>query len=683
MIKKIIRKNTVNRDISWMYFNRRILDEAANPDIPLLERLSYLGIYSNNLDEFFQVRVASIRRKVEFEKKVLNTQPDSKRNLKAILKLNEKNTTYFECIFSDLNQELSKENIFLINETQLSDEQAAFVTDFYTEELSNSLYPILISRMNSRPILNDKSIYLAVKISKTDASGKSKRKEIAMIELPTADFPRFIVLPKTDDKTYIIFLDDVIRFCLPRIFSMLNCDKFEAHSIKFTRDAEMDFENDANQGLLDKVSKGVKSRKKGSPIRLVFDRDVPRDMLLFTEKILNIEASDTHVVEGRYHNMRDLMSFPAIGRKDLKFTPQPPLPIKAFDEAESVIHLIRKKDRYLHFPYTSFDNFIRLLRESAINPEVKEIRISLYRLAKNSKVIKALMCAAMNGKKVTAMVELLARFDEASNVSWAKKMKDAGIKVIFGVEGLKVHCKLLHIEARHGNIACIGTGNFHEGTANVYTDFMLMTSHPEIVDEVESVFNFLEQPYHRPSFKHLMVAPMFLRNQLKRLIRTEIENARKGKPAYIYCKVNHIVDEDIIEKLYLASNAGVDVKLLVRGNCSLVTGVKHLSDHIEAYGIIDRYLEHSRILIFANGGEEKYYIGSADWMDRNLNNRVEVYAPVYDVELQQHLKTAVEYGLRDNVKARIVDGTGKNNLREQLDAPFRSQEELYKYYQNV
>jgi polyphosphate kinase len=314
---------------------------------------------------------------------------------------------------------------------------------------------------------------------------------------------------------------------------------------------------------------------------------------------------------------------------------------------------------------------------------VKEIRISLYRLAKNSKVIKALMCAAMNGKKVTAMVELMARFDEASNVSWAKKMKDAGIKVIFGVEGLKVHCKLLHIEARHGNIACIGTGNFHEGTANVYTDFMLMTSHPEIVDEVESVFNFLEQPYHRPSFKHLMVAPMFLRNQLKRLIRTEIENARKGKPAYIYCKVNHIVDEDIIEKLYLASNAGVDVKLLVRGNCSLVTGVKHLSDHIEAYGIIDRYLEHSRILIFANGGEEKYYIGSADWMDRNLNNRVEVYAPVYDVELQQHLKTAVEYGLRDNVKARIVDGTGKNNLREQVDAPFRSQEELYKYYQNV
>ena len=686
MIKQIIKKNTVNRDISWMYFNRRILDEAANPTIPLLERLNYLGIYSNNLDEFFQVRVATIRRMVEIEERTTTVKSDSKKVLKTILKLNETYTKFFESIFLGLIDELGTENIFLVNESHLTVDQQEYVTNFYADELSNSLFPILVSRMTIKPVLNDKSIYMAVKISKSELKdkAKSRRKEVALIELPTSEFSRFIVLPKVDNKTYIIFLDDVIRFCLPQIFSTLNCDLYDAHTVKFTRDAEMDFDNDTYQSLLDKVSKGVKSRKKGSTTRLVFDRNIPKDLLSFTEKVLTVDASDAHVGEGRYHNMRDLMSFPNVGRKDLKFSPQPPLAIKAFNDADNVIALIRKKDQFLHFPYNGFDNFIRLLRESAINPDVKEIKISIYRLAKNSKVVKALICAAMNGKKVTAMVELLARFDEASNISWAKQMKDAGIKVIFGVDGLKVHSKLVHITARHGNIACVGTGNFHEGTANVYTDFTLMTSHKGIVDEVDSVFEFLEQPYHAPTFKHLIVAPMFMRSQLKKMIKTEIDNARRGKKAFIYCKINHIVDNDIIEKLYLASNAGVEIKLLVRGNCSLVTGVEHLSENIEAYGIIDRYLEHSRIIIFANGGDERYFIGSADWMVRNLDNRVEVYTPIYDVDLQKQLKKTIEFGLLDNVKARIVDGTGKISLKEGLgNLQFRSQEELYKYYKYI
>lgn len=683
MLKKIIKSNTVNRDISWMYFNRRILDEAANKSIPLLERLNYLGIYSNNLDEFFQVRVATIRRMVEIEERTPSVKFDSKKVLKAIHKLNGVYAEDFEAIFYCLMKEFANENIFLVNETQLNENQQLFVNNFYKEELMNSLFPLLVSRMPVKPELSDKSIYMAVRITKSDSKSKNKKKEIALIEIPTSEFSRFIVLPKEDEKTYIMFLDDVIRFCLPQIFSTLESDEYAAYAIKFTRDAEMDIDDSAYQSILEKVSKGVKSRKKGLPTRFVYDREIAPDLLKFTEKLLNIDKFDAHTSEGRYHNMKDLMSFPNVDRYDLKFSPQPPLPLKSFEETDSVISLIRKKDQFLHFPYNSFDNFIRLLRESAINPEVKEIKISIYRLAKNSKVVKALICAAMNGKKVTAIIELLARFDESSNIGWANKMKEAGIKVVFGVEGLKTHCKLVHITARHGDIACIGTGNFHEGTSMVYTDFLLMTAHKGIVDEVESVFQFLEQPYHTPKFKHLIVSPVFMRNQLNKLIKTETDNARKGKPAFIYCKINHIVDVEIIEKLYFASNAGVDIKLLVRGNCSLKTGVPKMSENIEAYGIIDRYLEHSRIMIFANGGNERYFIGSADWMQRNLDNRVEVYTPVYDVDLQKQLKNTIEFGLRDNLKARIVDGSGKNNLKDLTDSePVRSQEELYKYYQN-
>ena len=683
MIKKAKKNYTVNRDVSWMYFNRRILDEAANQTNPLLERLSFLGIYSNNLDEFFRVRVATLRRMVEIEENINHVNIDSHKILKKVLKLNEIYNKDFEATFLELYKELQNENIFLVNEAQLSPEQEEFVETFYREELMNSLFPILVSHMVVQPELNDKSIYLAVKISNSVKLEKNNKKEYALIEIPTGEFSRFMVLPKDGDKNCIMFLDDVIRFCLPRIFAQFNHDKYEAYTIKITRDAEMELDNIAYQSVLDKVSKAVKSRKSGLPVRFVYDREIPADLLRFTQKLLKINKNDVHVCSGRYHNLKDLISFPTLKRKELKYISQPPIPILAFEESISLISLIRKKDQYLHFPYHSFDNFIRLLRESAINPEVKEIKISIYRLAKNSKVIKALICAAMNGKKVTAMVELLARFDESSNINWAKKMQDAGIKVILGVEGLKVHSKLAHITARKGNIACIGTGNFHEGTATVYTDFTLMTAHKAIVDEVESVFEFLEQPYLNPTFKQLIVAPQYMRKKIISLIKTEIDNAKKGLPAYIFCKINHIVDEKIVEKLYEASNAGVKIKLLVRGNCALTTGVRRVSENIQALGIIDRHLEHSRVLIFANGGEERYFIGSADWMSRNLDNRVEVYTPVYDSEFQKQLKTVIEFGLKDNVKARIVDGSGKNELNTTSDeTPFRSQKELYQFYKN-
>jgi polyphosphate kinase len=673
---------TINRDISWMFFNHRILDEAANRENPLLERLKFIGIYSNNLDEFFKVRVATLRRMVEIEKNVKTLNSGSDKILRKILKLNEQYTIDLEEIYNRLIEELKAENIFFLNETQLDDKQKTFIEDFYRNTLMSALYPILASRMDEAPQLNDKEIYLAVKISKrAEKKQKKGHREYALIQIPTSELSRFVLLPSIEGCKHLIFLDDVVRYCLPQILASLNFDTYEAYTIKFTRDSEMDFDKGTYQSLLEKVSKAVKSRKYGSPVRFVYDREIPKTLLQFMEGLLNIDKKDAHIAGNRYHNLKDFIGLPDLNRPDLKFKPQPPLPVPSFDKTSNMIELIRERDRFLHYPYQRFDYFVRLMREAAISPEVKAIKISIYRLAKNSRIIKALINAAMNGKKVTANVELLARFDESSNINWAQKMEDAGIKVIFGVEGLKVHSKLALIKTRSKSIACISTGNFHEGTATTYTDFTLMTARPSIVEEVDEVFNFIEHPYTNPIFKELIVSPNFARKRIMALISTETANAKKGLPAYILIKVNHIVDDKIIQKLYQASTAGVSIRLLVRGSCSMMTGVEGMSEHIEIYGIIDRYLEHSRILIFANGGHEKYYIGSADLMPRNLDNRIEVLAPIYDPKIQRHLKQALEYGFMDNVKARLVEGSGSNQIHTgEGTERFQSQEKLYQYY---
>jgi len=674
--------STINRDISWMYFNHRILDEAANRENPLLERLKFIGIYSNNLDEFFKVRVATLRRMVEIEKNVKTLKSDSDKILKKILKLNEHYTIDLEEIYNQLIEELKKENIFFRNETQLDVKQKAFIEDYYRNTLMSSLYPILASRMDEAPQLNDKEIYLAVKISKLDGKKEKKvSREYALIQIPTQDLSRFVLLPSEEGSKHLIFLDDVIRYCLPQIFASLNYDSYEAYTIKFTRDSEMDFDKGAYQSLLEKVSKAVKSRRFGPPVRFVYDRDIPKTLLQFMEKLLNIDKNDAHIAGNRYHNLKDFIGLPDLKRSDLKFKPQPPLPVPSFDKASNLMELIRERDRFLHYPYQDFDYFVRLMREAAINPEVKAIKISIYRLAKNSRIIKALINAAMNGKKVTANVELLARFDESSNINWSQKMEEAGIKVIFGVEGLKVRSKLALIKTRSKSIGCISTGHFHEGTATIYTDFTLMTARACIVEEVDEVFNFIEHPYTNPVFKELIVAPNFARKRILAMINTETENAKKGLPAYILMKVNHITDDKIIQKLYQASTAGVKIKLLVRGGCTMVTGVVGMSENIEIFGIIDRYLEHSRIMIFANGGHEKYYIGSADLMARNLDNRIEVLTPVYDPKVQRHLKKTLEFGFMDNVKARSVDGSGSNRIQSvEGTEKFHSQDRLYQYY---
>ena len=446
----------------------------------------------------------------------------------------------------------------------------------------------------------------------------------------------------------------------------------------------MEFDNDLRNGMLQKISKGVKSRKRGEALRVIYDAEMPKDLLKRVMNKLNLDKLDTCLGGGRYHNHKDLMSFPDCGRKDLKYPAWESLVKPELDSGESLLKLIQQKDRFIHVPYHSFDYYIRVLQEAAISKEVKSIKTTLYRLAKDSKVVKALICAARNGKKVTVVIELLARFDEASNIGWSKKMQDAGIHVIFGVEGLKVHSKITHIGMKNGSdIACISTGNFHEGNARMYTDYILMTAAHSVVRDVNSVFSFIEKPYTPVRFKELLVSPNEMKQKFNRLINDEIKNKQAGKPAYIRVKINHITDVDMVKKLYEASACGVDIDLLVRGNCSLMTGIPGLSETIHINGIIDRYLEHSRIFIFAAGGENKTFIGSADWMPRNLDNRVEVVTPVYDPQIKEDLWRVVDFGLRDNSQGSIVDGTGENHpWTTDSEEPFRSQEELYKYYKS-
>lgn len=677
--KKTLSEAYVDRDLSWMYFNRRILQEAVKPQVPLLERLSFLGIYSNNLDEFFRVRMATLGRIAECGDKSLRLEREHARQLiKHINKLNNKYAREYEHAIHEVTRRLREENIFLLKEDELDEEQQQFVRRFYRRKLSGFISPVWLSAVRQLTDETDENIYLAVKLQ----ARSRKSSDYALIALPVAECGRFVRLPDKEGRNYLMYLDDVIRYCLPMIFSGLDYVSFKAYAFKFTKDAEMEIDNDLRNGMLQKISKGVKSRRKGDALRVIHDASMPKDLLKRVLDKLNLDKLDTVLGGGRYHNHKDLMSFPDCGRSDLKYPVWEPVTKPELDSDESLLKLIRKGDRFIHVPYHSFDYYIRVLQEAAVSKEVKSIKTTLYRLAKDSKVVKALICAARNGKKVTVVIELLARFDEASNIGWSKKMQDAGIHVIFGVEGLKVHSKITHIGMKKGSdIACISTGNFHEGNARMYTDYMLMTAARNVVHDVDSVFTFIEKPYSPVHFKELLVSPNEMKRKFVKLINDEIKNRQAGKPAYILVKINHITDMTMVRKLYEASANGVPVSLLVRGNCSLTTGIPGVSDTIRINGIIDRYLEHSRIFIFAAGGEDKTFIGSADWMPRNLDNRVEVVAPVYDPQIKADLRKVIEFGLRDNCQGSIVDGSGENRpwIAED-DAPFRSQEELYKSY---
>lgn len=677
--KKVVSEAYVDRDLSWMYFNHRILQEATKTHVPLLERLSFLGIYSNNLDEFFRVRMATLNRIAECEDRSLRMERERAKHLiKQINKLNNKYSKEYEHAIHETNRQLGEENICLLKENELDEEQQMFICGFYRQKLSGLVSPVWLSAVKQLTDETDENIYLGVKMQ---AHGR-KSFDYALIALPVAECGRFVRLPDKEGKNFLMYLDDVIRYCLPMIFSGLNYLSYEAYAFKFTKDAEMEIDNDLRNGMLQKISKGVKSRKKGDALRVIYDDKMPKDLLRRVMNKLSLDKLDTVLGGGRYHNHKDLMSFPDCGRKDLKYPVWVPVIKPELNSGDSLLKLIQKGDRFIHVPYHSFDYYIRVLQEAAVSREVKAIKTTLYRLAKDSKVVKALICAARNGKKVTVVIELLARFNEASNIGWSKKMQDAGIQVIFGVEGLKVHSKITHISMKTGNdIACVSTGNFHEGNARIYTDYMLMTAARNIVSDVNRVFTFIEKPYSPVRFKELLVSPNEMKQKFVKLINDEIKNKQMGKVAYIRIKINHITDETMVKKLYEASANGVPVDLLVRGNCSLMTGIPGLSDTIRINGIIDRYLEHSRIFIFAAGGEDKTFIGSADWMPRNLDNRIEVITPVYDPEIKADLRKVIDFGLRDNCQGSIVDGSGENlPWTTDSEMPFRSQEELYKSY---
>lgn len=673
----------LERDISWMYFNERILQEATRPHVPLLERLSFLGIYSNNLDEFFRVRMASQSRIAECgDRAAVRESEHAKKIIKQIGKLNAHYAKAYAQAVEQVTEELKRENICLVDDTEVTPEQLEFIRSYFRERLSGFIVPVWFSAIKWLDYENDENIYLAVKVSRTEPKPVA---DYAFLEVPVGPCGRFVRLPDHEGRSYLMYLDDVVRCCLPLVFEGLGFTSFEAYTFKFTRDAEMEIDNDLRTGILQKISKGVKSRKRGEPLRVLYDARIPKDLLKRVLRKLDLDSLDTVLASGRYQNHKDFMRFPDCGRADLRYPTWTPILKRELDGPESLLDRIRQKDRFIHVPYHNFDSFIRILQEAAVSKEVESIKITLYRLARESKVVRALIGAARNGKKVTVVIELLARFDEASNINWSKRMQEAGIKVIFGVEGLKVHSKIVHIGMKRGaDIACISTGNFHEGNARTYTDCMLMTASRRLVKDVDSVFGFIERPYTPVRFKELLVSPNEMKNRFVALINNEIKNRKSGKPAYIKIKINHITDPVMVEKLYEASRAGVDIDLLVRGNCSLVPGIPGVSDHIRIAGIIDRYLEHSRIFVFAAGGEERVFIGSADWMPRNLDNRVEVVTPVYDPEVKEEMKRIVDFGLRDTLQARIVDGEGKNLFKQPDEGgqPFRSQEALYEYYLN-
>jgi polyphosphate kinase len=676
----------IPKEISWLSFNERVLQEAENKDVPLLERFNFLGIYSNNLDEYFRVRVATLKRLSLFgskSKSILGYSP--KATLKTIQETVLTQNERFERTYADLQNELRKRKIHFVNEEHLNASQTAFVRHYFHKEVRSRLMPLIISKENTLPNLTDDAIYFAILLRNT-VSGK---KRFALLEVPGPDIlPRFILLPEEKGIKYVIFLDDVIRWGLKEIFYILPFDEISAYTIKLTKDAELDIADDISESYIEKLSKSLQQRKKGTPVRFVYDRTMPADLLKIVTRKLNLRPEDVQMPGDRYHNFKDFTKFIEIEGEGLSYRKLAPVRHRDIQNGKSILSVIKKKDVMFYFPYHPYDHFIDLLREASIDPYVTSIQITLYRLARNSSVINALMNAARNGKSVTTVVELQARFDEEANILWGNKLLEEGVKVIYGVPGLKVHAKLCLITRVKGDItqryAAVGTGNFNEETARIYTDHLLLTAEKKITNEVLKAFNFFLANYRKDKFYHLLVSPFGLRNRMVMLIENEIKNARAGKEAYINIKINNITDGEMISKLYKAADAGVTIRLIVRGMFSMAPGANGVSSNIRAIGIVDRYLEHSRFLVFCNGGDELVYITSADLMPRNLDRRIEVTCPVWDPSIRKEIKDVFDIQWNDNVKARILDDTLSNRLADPGDnKPLRSQTEIHSYITKV
>lgn len=687
MMKASPRKyDSINREISWLSFNERVLQEAADERIPLIERFRFLGIYSNNLDEFFRVRVATLRRLINLKQAdpgALDYDPE--KVLEKINEINLKLQKRFDEIHRHLLGALEEEGILLIDENELSPGQQQFITSYFKDHIRPAIFPVMFQNLNRVTFIRDKSIYLVVRLFKTS---NPKKEDFALIKIPTSVMPRFVVIPADDHKKCIILLDDVIRFNLASIFSIFDYDTFEAYTIKITRDAELDIDNDVSKSFIERLTESLKQRKKGRPVRFVYDQKMPGHVLKTICQQLKISGKDNIVAGARYHNFKDFMAFPNLGGPHLEYEPMPPLPHRDLVGCKSILDAIKSKDVMLHFPYQSFHYIIDLLREASIDPRVKSIKMTIYRAAKNSKVINALINAARNGKQVTVFLELQARFDEEANIFWSEKMQDEGVKIIQSVVGMKVHSKLILIRRKEDkqtvSYVNIGTGNFNEETARLYGDVSLLTSNPGITTEVEKVFGLFEKNYFsQVNFRHLIVSPFSTRRFFLRMIDNEIRHAKAGKKAELFLKMNSLVDEEIVQKLYKASRAGVKCRLIIRGICVLIPGVPGMSDHIQVISIVDRFLEHARIFIFHNDGDERYFISSADFMARNLDFRIEVGCPILNTEIQAELRDIMEIQWRDNVKARIIEKKRRNHYRAaDPEDPVRSQVEIYHYLKN-
>ncbi|MEC5144363.1 polyphosphate kinase 1 [Chitinophaga sp. 180180018-2] len=677
------KKKMIARDISWLSFNARVLQEAADVTVPLIERIRFLGIFSNNLDEFFRVRVATLKRMMSFGKSAkmhLEENPD--KILDEIQARVIEQQREFDQVWKDIEKEMEAQHIFLRTEKQLNREQQKFVQNYFNEQVRTNIIPLMIESIQQFPILRDKSIYLAIVLARQD---NSVRQKFALIEIPANVLPRFIILPSKPGEHDLILLEDLIRFCLPNIFYYFGYDKFSAHIIKVTRDAELDIDNDISDSLIHQIEKGLKDRRKGKPVRFVYDKEIDPLLLEYLMRRQGLSGKDNLIPGARIHNFKDFMDFP-----ESIFPPHThrktfihPL----FMNAPSVMHVIQRQDVMLHFPYHSFDTIIDLLREAAIDPNVSSIKITAYRLARNSKIINALINAVRNGKQVTVVLELRARFDEAANLDWKSRLEEEGVKVLLGIPNMKIHAKLCVIKKRIGTktIQCgfISTGNLNERTARVYGDHCLLTANRAIIADINRIFAYLESPRQDIKIlqgcKTMPVSPLNMRDTFMRLIDREIKNARHKKKAAITIKMNSLSDAALIGKLYEAAKAGVDIKMVIRGICCAYTENKKWKKNITAVSIVDEYLEHARVFIFHHGGQEKVFIASCDWMIRNLDHRVEAAVLITDPAIRQELKDIMDIQLSGNVKARVLDNEQKNEYRRDGDKKIRTQVEIYRY----
>ncbi|WP_051621880.1 polyphosphate kinase 1 [Ruminobacter sp. RM87] len=671
------------KELSWISFNERVLQEAQDPSVPIIERVRFLGIYSSNQDEFFKVKIAELKRQVMIDEENNQNSPARQLLKKALARVKQLGKV-FDKTYKELMEELKTHNIYLLDENQISETQREWVRNFFRANVLKHISPVIINEnIDLVTFLKDKYPYLFVKMSK-----KNKKDQYALIEIPTDNLPRFIQIPSDNRKDKVLMiLDNVIRIGLNRIFrGLFDYDEICAYTVKMNRDAEYDLSAQIDRTLLENMSQSLKQRLIAMPVRVAYDREMPKGMVEQFINQLHIKDMDSVMDGGRYHNFKDFISFPNVGREYLEHTKLPALNSNRFDQASNMFQAIAAGDILLYYPYHSFRYFTELLRQASYDPAVRSIKINIYRVASNSRVINSLIDAANNGKNVTVVVELKARFDEENNIRWASRLTEAGVKVLFGMPSLKIHSKLCLItRIENGGIvryAHIGTGNFNEKTAKIYTDFALFTKNQDLTEEVEKVFDFIEYPYTRPKFNHLMVSPINSRKKIYELIENEVKNVQAGLEARIILKVNNLVDKALIDKLYQASQAGVKIEIIVRGMCSLLPGVPGLSDNIKGISIVDRFLEHPRIMYFHNNGDVKLYISSADWMTRNLDLRIEVGTPIYDPELKNHILNILNIQLNDNMKARIINKEQDNQYVQRGNhRKIRSQIAIYEYVQ--